>query len=146
MTNSLYWNILAAIILLGLVMPALVWAHGAQSHNSGAINNTVNIDNSTTIRNSAINENATATRISSGSDSRDIAQATATAIATGCPWYYGTHKLQGCVTGAYYDGKSAVNIGLGWRPKDTEILFFGEIVPDHDPDKTAYKAGGILLF
>lgn len=144
MSDSLYYNILTAIILLGLVLPAVVWGHGTQSHNHGTITN--NFDNSTTINNSGEAREIAPTAISQGSDSRDLAQATAASAASGCPFYYGTHRVQGCLTGAYYDGKSAINFGLGWRPKDTDIMFFGEIAPDHDPDKTVYRAGGLILF
>ena len=110
MSKSLYHNILAVFVVIGLVIPSIAWGHGYHYHDTDI--DTINIDQSTTNVN-----NSMPMTITSGVSDGELSRGIATAIATGAHQFdWNTRKWQLSVTGAVEMGgehEEGFSFGMG---------------------------------
>lgn len=115
------YNILAAIIVIGLVVPSIVWASGGYHK----ITNNYYIDENVT--------NVT---------NREASDRAAAAAMSQCHFDMSTQSNQGCV-GIGYDhntSNNAMALGFGKRLGDKKLLLNGSVTLDND-EKPAYGVG-----
>ena len=100
----LYYAILSALVIIGLVIPSITWAGDWKKYKRPSWNQTVNN-----------HYHMSETNVYQGVSESDLARGISTALANSHKFDYGTTSLQGSVVGAWYEDENSVSFGLAKR-------------------------------